>query len=267
MFETASGPDAWMIDRYAGAASHPITSSVFSTICDALPNDTGPRRCSRSAVSRGSISPTSPIRRTTTRRWTTSKAPRRPACSTMATTPWRRCAGPGRGGSRESRRRARRCSSTCSAGGGAVAGGDVADPGDRGAGAGDPGGGAGAAARGAEWAAPAGAGWASACSASWAWCWRRGWWRSGLARGLFAGLLLPLGGASGAAADGVLAAADGDRAGGRRDALAARRDGGYLGRGVDRLGGRRDRPGGRWRRACCRTCSWCRRRWRRASPG
>ncbi|HEX2643583.1 MAG TPA: M20/M25/M40 family metallo-hydrolase [Thermoanaerobaculia bacterium] len=39
MFETA-GPDAWMIDRYAGGARHPITSSVFSTIYDALPNDT-----------------------------------------------------------------------------------------------------------------------------------------------------------------------------------------------------------------------------------
>ncbi|MES1243800.1 MAG: M28 family peptidase [Acidobacteriota bacterium] len=39
MFET-SGDDAWMIDRYASAASHPATSSIYATIYDLLPNDT-----------------------------------------------------------------------------------------------------------------------------------------------------------------------------------------------------------------------------------
>lgn len=39
MFET-SGDDAWMVDLYAGAAPHPVTSSIYATIYDLLPNDT-----------------------------------------------------------------------------------------------------------------------------------------------------------------------------------------------------------------------------------
>jgi hypothetical protein len=39
MFET-SGDDAWMVDLYAKAAPHPVTSSVYATIYDLLPNDT-----------------------------------------------------------------------------------------------------------------------------------------------------------------------------------------------------------------------------------
>jgi hypothetical protein len=39
MFET-SGDDAWMVDRYASAAPYPVTSSIYATIYDLLPNDT-----------------------------------------------------------------------------------------------------------------------------------------------------------------------------------------------------------------------------------
>lgn len=39
MFET-SGDNGWLISLYAAGASHPITSSVFATIYDLLPNDT-----------------------------------------------------------------------------------------------------------------------------------------------------------------------------------------------------------------------------------
>lgn len=39
MFET-SGEDGWMIPRFTGQASHPITSSLFVTIYDNMPNDT-----------------------------------------------------------------------------------------------------------------------------------------------------------------------------------------------------------------------------------
>jgi MFS family permease len=39
MFET-SGDDAWMVDLYSSAAPHPVTSSVYATIYDLLPNDT-----------------------------------------------------------------------------------------------------------------------------------------------------------------------------------------------------------------------------------
>lgn len=39
MFETI-GDDAWLVDRYAGAAPRPITSSLYATIYEALPNDT-----------------------------------------------------------------------------------------------------------------------------------------------------------------------------------------------------------------------------------
>ncbi len=39
MFET-SGDDAWMVGLYASAAPHPVTSSVYATIYDLLPNDT-----------------------------------------------------------------------------------------------------------------------------------------------------------------------------------------------------------------------------------
>ena len=39
MFET-SGDDGWMIPLYAAGASRPVTSSVFATIYDLLPNDT-----------------------------------------------------------------------------------------------------------------------------------------------------------------------------------------------------------------------------------
>lgn len=39
MFETV-GDDAWPVGRYAGAAPHPITSSVYATIYEILPNDT-----------------------------------------------------------------------------------------------------------------------------------------------------------------------------------------------------------------------------------
>ncbi len=39
MFET-SGEDAWMISRYASAATHPVTSSLYATIYDLMPNDT-----------------------------------------------------------------------------------------------------------------------------------------------------------------------------------------------------------------------------------
>lgn len=39
LFET-SGDDAWMVDLYAGAAPHPVTSSIYATIYDLLPNDT-----------------------------------------------------------------------------------------------------------------------------------------------------------------------------------------------------------------------------------
>lgn len=39
MFETV-GDDAWMVGHYAGAVSRPITSSIYATIYEALPNDT-----------------------------------------------------------------------------------------------------------------------------------------------------------------------------------------------------------------------------------
>jgi hypothetical protein len=39
MFET-SGDDAWMVGLYSKAAPHPVTSSVYATIYDLLPNDT-----------------------------------------------------------------------------------------------------------------------------------------------------------------------------------------------------------------------------------
>ncbi len=39
MFETI-GDDAWMVGHYAGAAPRPITSSIYATIYEALPNDT-----------------------------------------------------------------------------------------------------------------------------------------------------------------------------------------------------------------------------------
>lgn len=39
MFETI-GDDAWTVGRYAGAAPRPITSSIYATIYEALPNDT-----------------------------------------------------------------------------------------------------------------------------------------------------------------------------------------------------------------------------------
>lgn len=39
MFET-SGDDAWMVDLYSRAAPHPVTSSIYATIYDLLPNDT-----------------------------------------------------------------------------------------------------------------------------------------------------------------------------------------------------------------------------------
>lgn len=39
MFET-SGPDAWLVSRWAGGASRPFTSSLFSTIYRYMPNDT-----------------------------------------------------------------------------------------------------------------------------------------------------------------------------------------------------------------------------------
>ncbi|HYO12196.1 MAG TPA: M20/M25/M40 family metallo-hydrolase [Thermoanaerobaculia bacterium] len=39
LFET-SGADGWMIPRYAGGAERPLSSSVFATIYDRLPNDT-----------------------------------------------------------------------------------------------------------------------------------------------------------------------------------------------------------------------------------
>ncbi|MEA2564299.1 MAG: hypothetical protein QOH06_5803 [Acidobacteriota bacterium] len=39
MFETI-GDDALLVHRYAGAAPHPITSSLYATIYEALPNDT-----------------------------------------------------------------------------------------------------------------------------------------------------------------------------------------------------------------------------------
>lgn len=39
MFET-SGDDGWMVDLYASAAPHPVTSSIYATIYDLLPNDT-----------------------------------------------------------------------------------------------------------------------------------------------------------------------------------------------------------------------------------
>jgi hypothetical protein len=39
LFET-SGADGWMIPRFAAGAGRPITSSVFATIYDVLPNDT-----------------------------------------------------------------------------------------------------------------------------------------------------------------------------------------------------------------------------------
>ena len=39
MFET-SGPDAWLVSRWAGGASKPFTSSLFSTIYRYMPNDT-----------------------------------------------------------------------------------------------------------------------------------------------------------------------------------------------------------------------------------
>lgn len=39
MFET-SGQSGWLIPLYGGEASHPVTSSVFATIYDMLPNDT-----------------------------------------------------------------------------------------------------------------------------------------------------------------------------------------------------------------------------------
>lgn len=39
MFET-SGPNAWTVPRFTGGASRPITSSLFVTIYDQMPNDT-----------------------------------------------------------------------------------------------------------------------------------------------------------------------------------------------------------------------------------
>lgn len=39
MFET-SGDDAWMVDLYSKAAPRPVTSSIYATIYDLLPNDT-----------------------------------------------------------------------------------------------------------------------------------------------------------------------------------------------------------------------------------
>ncbi|MFP5288305.1 MAG: M20/M25/M40 family metallo-hydrolase, partial [Thermoanaerobaculia bacterium] len=39
MFETI-GDDAWPVERYTGAAPRPITSSVYATIYEVLPNDT-----------------------------------------------------------------------------------------------------------------------------------------------------------------------------------------------------------------------------------
>ncbi len=39
MFET-SGEDAWMVSRYASAAPHPVTNSLYATIYDLMPNDT-----------------------------------------------------------------------------------------------------------------------------------------------------------------------------------------------------------------------------------
>lgn len=39
MFETV-GDDAWTVGHYAGAAPRPITSSIYATIYEALPNDT-----------------------------------------------------------------------------------------------------------------------------------------------------------------------------------------------------------------------------------
>jgi hypothetical protein len=39
MFET-SGDDAWMVDLYSSAAPYPVTSSIYATIYDLLPNDT-----------------------------------------------------------------------------------------------------------------------------------------------------------------------------------------------------------------------------------
>jgi hypothetical protein len=39
MFET-SGPDAWMISRFAAGAPRPFTSSLFSTVYQYMPNDT-----------------------------------------------------------------------------------------------------------------------------------------------------------------------------------------------------------------------------------
>lgn len=39
MFETI-GDDAWPVERYTGAAKRPITSSVYATIYEVLPNDT-----------------------------------------------------------------------------------------------------------------------------------------------------------------------------------------------------------------------------------
>ena len=39
MFETI-GDDAWLVERYAGAAPRPVTSSVYATIYEVLPNDT-----------------------------------------------------------------------------------------------------------------------------------------------------------------------------------------------------------------------------------
>ncbi|HEX3126949.1 MAG TPA: M28 family peptidase [Thermoanaerobaculia bacterium] len=39
MFET-SGDDAWMVDLYSRAVPHPVTSSIYATIYDLLPNDT-----------------------------------------------------------------------------------------------------------------------------------------------------------------------------------------------------------------------------------
>lgn len=39
MFET-SGDDAWMVDLFSRSAPHPVTSSIYATIYDLLPNDT-----------------------------------------------------------------------------------------------------------------------------------------------------------------------------------------------------------------------------------
>ena len=39
MFET-SGDDAWMVDLYSSVAPYPVTSSIYATIYDLLPNDT-----------------------------------------------------------------------------------------------------------------------------------------------------------------------------------------------------------------------------------